>query len=423
MPVATGLQDGIYYSHNDYARNSYSIVFLRAREEVEGARIRKTLSKLWRTYLSLQEELVSGLRIKNTYAKHSTLSVLMGYGPKFFQIKGLAKLKPKYLDDEWLFRSPSLGGGPIISNVGLKYSEEVKSNEVANDHVAIQFIGDTHLATHRAVVETWKVLRKIDIEESSAPLIMRSFYTGFNRPDGRGWLGFHDGVSNIKSTERLKQIQINKNTLDPVDYWTANGTYMAFLRISIDLAIWESIPIKEQERIVGRQKSTGCPLVRIDERDKNVFAAGCPISDTSDINERGNEQFRDYSQRPPYQKRNVNTGPGASVQKSHVGRLSNAPVRIFRQGYEFLEAIESYPYFRVGLNFVSFQRGTDRLYRSIEYGFGGTNFGGDSTSLFPGSDKLLSVFAAGLFLVPPFSRGEGFPGDIILAEENGYPKH
>ena len=164
-------------------------------------------------------------------------------------------------------------------------------------------------------------------------------------------------------------------------------------------------------------------MVRINERGNNVFAEGCPIRGTSEINERGNERFRDYSQRPPYQKMNISTGPNSLVQKSHVGRLSNTPDRIFRQGYEFLEAIENYPYFRVGLNFVSFQGGTDRIYRSIKHGFSRTNFGGDSASPIPGSDKLLSVCAAGLFLVPPFSKGEEFPGDIILSKQEGYPKH
>ena len=44
---------------------------------------------------------------------------------------------------------------------------------------------------------------------------MRSFFTGFNRPDGSGWLGFHDGVSNIRVSERLKRIQIDKRNLNP----------------------------------------------------------------------------------------------------------------------------------------------------------------------------------------------------------------
>ena len=45
LSTASSLQDGIYYSHNDSPRNSFSIVFLRAREEFESADIRHTLSK------------------------------------------------------------------------------------------------------------------------------------------------------------------------------------------------------------------------------------------------------------------------------------------------------------------------------------------------------------------------------------------
>ena len=203
------------------------------------------------------------------------------------------------------------------------------------------------------------------------------------------------------------------------------GHSMAFLRITVDLTIWESIPIRDQERIVGRQKITGCPLVRINERGNNVFAEGCPIRGTSEINERGNERFRDYSQRPPDQKMNISTGPNSLVQKSHVGRLSNTPDRIFRQGYEFLEAIENYPYFRVGLNFVSFQGGTDRIYRSIKHGFSRTNFGGDSASPIPGSRELALCMMEQWdhSWTSHSARVKSFPGDIILSKQEGYPKH
>ena len=69
--------------------------------------------------------------------------------------------------------------------MGLKYSDEITSNNVAGAHFVFQFIGDTQLATNRPVVETWKLLRKIEMDGSSAPMGMRSFFTGFNRPDGR----------------------------------------------------------------------------------------------------------------------------------------------------------------------------------------------------------------------------------------------
>jgi deferrochelatase/peroxidase EfeB len=407
-----GLQQGIYYSHSDYPRNSFSVIFLNARPPCNPRKIRETLLKLWRMYSKLQKGIVPDVGTAKKNPHHGNLSVLMGYGPRFFEIDGLKKRKPSHLNEEWLFQEPKLGGDPILPGVGLKYAEDVTSNDISNDHFIVQFIGDTQLATNRPVVETWKLLRKIDMDGSSAPMVMRSFFTGFNRPDGRGWLGFHDGVSNIRSSERLKKIQIDKQNLNPDDYWTALGTYMVFLRVTIDMTIWESISVADQERIVGREKTTGCPLIRVDERGSNLFAGGCPVPGTSEIIERGNERYREYG--PTYSGRNVSPRLTSDSEKGHVARMRNVPDRIFRQGYEFLEAINNYPYFRVGLNFVSFQGGTDKVYRIIKHGFDRVNFGGDPVKVIPGTDKLLSVRAAGIFLVAPFCRGEEFPGDIIF---------
>jgi Dyp-type peroxidase family len=405
------LQQGIYYSHANYPRSSYTVIFLSARRPYNTIKIRKTILRLWKLYGNLQKGILSDVGTTNRQAHHGNLSVQLGYGPRLFEIDGLKKRRPRYLRDELLFQEAKLGGDPILPGVGLRYAEDLRSNTIADDHFVFQFIGDTQLATSRPIVETWKLLRKIEMDGSSAPLVMRHFFTGFNRPDGRSWLGFHDGVSNIRSSERLWNIQIDRRALDYEDHWTALGTYMAFLRITIDIEIWESLSISNQERIVGREKTTGCPLVRVDERDRNIFATGCPVPGTSEILEKGNERFRGYG--PTYGRGNAPRIRDA--EKSHVGRMLRVPDRIFRQGYEFIEAINDYPYFRVGLNFVSFQSGTDKLYRIIKHGFDRVNFGGDPLKLIPGADRLLSVRAAGVYLVPPFypSRREEFPGDTI----------
>jgi Dyp-type peroxidase family len=368
-------------------------------------------------YGNLQKGIMPDLPIKKS-SHHGNLTVLLGYGPKFFEINGLRKRKPEQLSAQWLFEEPELGGDPILSGIGLKYGESITSNDIGKAQFVFQFIADTQLATNRPIVETWKLLRKIDTDGSSAPMVMRSFFTGFNRPDGRGWLGFHDGVSNIRSSERLKNIQIRKQNLNPEDQWTSSGTYMAFLRISIDLESWESVPIAEQERIVGRQKTSGCPLIKIDERGNNVFAGGCPVIGTQEIIEKGNERFRVYG---PTQNENTYQATASNPVKSHVGRMLKTPNRIFRQGYEFLETINNYPYFRVGLNFVSFQGSTERIFRIIKYGFDQVNFGGNPVDRIPGTDKLLSVMGAGVFLVPPFVRGEEFPGEVAFGRETSSP--
>ena len=366
-------------------------------------------------YSKLQKGIVPDLSTAKKNPHHGNLSILMGYGPQFFEIDGLKKRKPSHLNKEWLFQDPKLGGDPILPGVGIRYADGVNSNDISKAHFIFQFIGDTQLSTNRPIVETWKLLRKVDMDRSSAPMVMKSFFTGFNRPDGRGWLGFHDGVSNIKSSERLKKIQIDTQNLNPDDYWTASGTYMAFLRMTIDLAIWESISVPDQERIVGREKKSGCPLIRVDNRGNNLFAGGCPVPGTSEIIEDGNERFREYG--PTYVRRNVPPATTSDSEKSHIGRMRSVPDQIFRQGYEFLEAINNYPYFRVGLNFVSFQGGSDKIFRVVKHGFDRVNFAGDPVKVIPGTDKLLSVQAAGIFLIPPFSRGEEFPGDVVFGKQ------
>jgi deferrochelatase/peroxidase EfeB len=365
-------------------------------------------------YADLQKGNVPDLSASKKNPHHGNLSVLLGYGPQSFEIDGIERRKPSYLNEQLLFQEPKLGGDPVLPGVGLRYADDITANDVSKDHFIFQFIGDTQLSTNRPIVETWKLLRKIDQDGSSAPMVMRSFFTGFNRPDGRGWLGFHDGVSNIKSSERLKKIQIDRRDLTPDDYWTVSGTYMAFLRVTVDLTVWESISVADQERIVGREKTTGCPLIKIDQRDNNIFAGGCPVPGTSEIIDPGNERFRGYG--PTYGVRNMYSSVTSVPENSHVGRMRSVPDQIFRQGYEFLEAINNYPYFCVGLNFVSFQGGTDRIFRVIKHGFDRVNFAGNPMKAISGSDKLLSVRAAGIFLVPPFSRGEEFPGDTIFAK-------
>lgn len=409
LQTVSGLQEGIYHFHNDYPRNSLAIVFLRLKQPSEAYLVRRTLSQLWQRYSELKKGFAPHRNIQGQDQRLGALSVLIGYGPKFFETQGLEKKKPDLLTEKWLFTSPTYPRTPILPDVGLKYGQDVTRNEVADDHILIQFIGETQVVTHRAVVETWKVLGGADSNESSAPLFMRSFCTGFNHSDGRGWLGFHEGISNIRNSDRLKAIQIDKRTVKATDFWTATGTYLAYIKIAIDLTIWESISEKEQERIVGRQKSTGCPLIGTDNRGINLFARGCPVPGTRQMTEKGNERFREY----PTQR--ITDGAAkesnSKYPKSHVQLMRTAPDRIFRQGYEFLEPSVNYPYLRAGLHFISFQSGTDKIIKTIRYGFGKTNFGGPTM---PWTDKLLSVQEAGIFLVPPVTRNQDFPGDIIF---------
>ena len=130
MPKESGLQQGIYYSHSDFPLNSFSIIFLNARPPYNSEKIRKTLIKLWEMYGKLQKGIVPDLGTATKNPHHGKLSVLLGYGPRFFAIDGLKKSKPSHLSEERLFQEVRLGSDPIFPGVGLKYADEILSNDV-----------------------------------------------------------------------------------------------------------------------------------------------------------------------------------------------------------------------------------------------------------------------------------------------------
>jgi hypothetical protein len=75
------------------------------------------------------------------------------------------------------------------------------------------------------------------------------------------------------------------------------------------------------------------------------------------------------------------------------------------------------PGFRAGLDFVSFQDTPERLLRVLTQAgwLGGTNFGGDPDNPLPGMDRLLTGRAGGVFLAPPATDDETFPGSSIFS--------
>ena len=53
-------------------------------------------------YGQLQKGIIPDLGMKKS-SHHGNLTVLLGYGPKFFEINGLRKRKPAQLNEERLF--------------------------------------------------------------------------------------------------------------------------------------------------------------------------------------------------------------------------------------------------------------------------------------------------------------------------------
>jgi deferrochelatase/peroxidase EfeB len=357
---------------------------------------------------------------------HGSLSVTLGYGQNIFKLNDIKKSIPRDFDNSQ-FCSPKKHGGYILEGSHLSYSKDIQENVGLNEDIVIQFIANSQLAVNRAIVETWKELRHDSL--SKYPLIFSKFFTGFQRDDGRSWLGFHDGVSNMRpGKERRNVIAIHRenNDLLPGDFWTENGTYMAFLRIEIDLDLWDSINRAKQELIIGREKLYGRPLIGVDKNNNPITSKKFPTAlKVSTFNKRFHDH-PDYFKVPKISnelksKIDINKSFKA-LNESHIGRarhfdkINNKLVssrRIYRQTFEFIEANSlDKKYIKVGLNFLSFQNDPARLLFILTdpNWMGNSSFGGDSQ--FKNIDNLFHVQACGIFYIPRIEKP--FPGSCIF---------
>ncbi len=156
--------------------------------------------------------------------------------------------------------------------------------------------------------------------------------------------------------EREEAITINKqnNNLSHKDRWTTGGTYLAFLRIEIDVDIWDKIKQKQQECIVGRGKLTGRPLIGIDKKGNPIMSKRCPTaSQIKDYNKRFHDHADFFKETNISRKNNSIMDIRASstiLNQSHIGRTrhldgipSGDPTSrlIYRQGFDFLEVLKS----------------------------------------------------------------------------------
>ncbi len=394
----TRLQPGINFQSGRRPAPCYRLLLLNAAKGATPAAVHDGVAAISEMLNRLAAGEVRDLagqpgdKAKETLELFAGLEHLIGFGRRLFDDEVhdpplTHAPRPDYLS----YLPPD---GPFPS---LAWEDGANQANRGEADIALQFTAQRQAAVNCAAVEVWKLL-----EDEGIPLEPVASFDGFSRHDGRGWLEFHDGVSNMHSSQRRAALEA---PADPE--WMAGGTYMAFLRLTVDLAVWRRVPRNQQELLVGREKLTGAALVatRRDESGTSLPVAAPPPNDDAD--DLRPSDFID----PPQ-----TTDP--LVEASHVHRanqvrgspLAAAALRIFRQGYEFLDDISGRP--RLGLNFVSFQRDLAIIHHLLHLRgwLGDVNFGGRAGGG-PGEPepvRLLAVAAGGLYAVPPVR--DAFPG-------------
>ena len=144
----------------------------------------------------------------------------------------------------------------------------------------------------------------------------------------------------------------------------------------------------------------------------------------SEVIDAGNERFRE---RLPFQ---YNIGryrrpSGTVLENTHIAKANpnnkGLPLqiyeRIFRQGFEFLEAGQHLASFRLGLNFISFQNNAKNVYSLLRYAFSNVSTENKNVTSVEALEQFVKVRVGGIFFVPARRKDDSFPGLNIFHEQ------
>ena len=193
----------------------------------------------------------------------------------------------------------------------------------------------------------------------------------------RNLFGQKDGTANIRAEDTAA---LNEHVWIPHDAsqaWAAGGTYMTVRRIAMNIEVWDTLQLREQERVTGRDKPVGAPLTGADEFDEPNFNAvtdrGLPVID----------------------------------RRSHLFNVhpdQNDGIRMLRRPFNFVDGSNAQGRMDAGLFFIAFTQTPERfarVHRSMS-----------SDDMFV---EYLKTTNTGTYLVPPGVSREGFLGEGLFA--------
>lgn len=192
-------------------------------------------------------------------------------------------------------------------------------------------------------------------------------------PTPRNLFGQKDGTNNIRAedTEALDEhVWIPAKSSQP---WAAGGTYLTARRIAMNIEVWDTLQLREQERVTGRDKFEGAPLTGTNEFDEPDFHAtdkrGRPVIDHA----------------------------------SHVFNVhpdQNDGIRMLRRAFNYVDGSNEQGRLDAGLFFIAFTRTVNRFATVHQ------SMSRDEMFL-----EYLKTTKTGTYLIPPGVGESGFVGE------------
>ncbi|CAH1651552.1 iron uptake transporter deferrochelatase/peroxidase subunit [Chelatococcus asaccharovorans] len=186
------------------------------------------------------------------------LTATVSVGASLFDSRDWLKpLKPRHLQRMTRFRNDALDAGICHGDIAVQFCANRPDTNIHALRDVMKMMPDK-------LVLRWK-------QEGSVPVIPP-------RPDGRvesarNFLGFRDGSANPDAGDRAlmqRILWIDGARGEPA--WAERGTYQAIRIIRNFVERWDRTPLGEQERIMGRRKSSGAPFTGTTEFDAPHYA-------------------------------------------------------------------------------------------------------------------------------------------------------
>lgn len=249
----------------------------------------------------------------------SGLTITIGFGPSLFRDQGgkdrfgIAARAPKELVDLPHFAGDNLDAARSGGDLCVQACAD-------DPQVAVHAVRNLARIGFGTVALRWSQLG-----------FGRTSSTSTAQATPRNLFGFKDGTANLKAEDTAlvdRHVWVAKGDDTAAD-WLAGGSYLVARRINMHIETWDRSSLREQERIIGRDRSQGAPLSGGGEFSAPNFSLagreGTPLIDAK-----------------------------SHVALAHPSR--NAGVQMLRRGYNFTDGSDALGRIDAGLFFIAFVR-------------------------------------------------------------------